>query len=149
MIKWFRQEHPASCVAACVRMVLTTFGQKHEETEIRQMLGNPRFGLTLTQAERILRENGAIVELHGDWNIDDLRDCLREGNFPIVGIERSYFGHPSAAHAVVVTKISNLKVEFLDSLADEKPQITNVDTFMSAWYVSGQEALIILSSPFE
>ncbi len=148
-IKWFRQQHPASCVAACVRMVLTNFGQHREESEIRQMLGNPRFGLTLTQAARRLQENGAIIEWHDDWSIDDLRDTLREGNFPIVGIERSYFGHPSAAHAVVVTKIGNQKIEFLDPLADEHSQITNADNFMSAWYVSGQETLVILNSPFE
>ena len=91
MIEWFAQEHPASCVSACLRMVLTAFGQSRKESEIRVLLGNPRFGLTLRQAVHKLVENGAFAEHHKDWNADDLRDCLREGNFPVVGVERRFF----------------------------------------------------------
>ncbi len=105
MITWFRQEHSASCVAACVRMVLSGLGQTIEESRIRELLGNPRFGLTLTQAARKLVEIGAVAEWQDDWNLDDLRDSVRDGNFPIVGIERRFFGHPSAAHAVVVIAV--------------------------------------------
>jgi peptidase C39-like protein len=42
MIQWFAQEHPAACVAACLRMVLSGFGPRCTEQEIRELLGNPR-----------------------------------------------------------------------------------------------------------
>ncbi len=146
MIKWFAQEHPASCVAACVRMVLTAFGQEFEEVTIRSLLGNPRFGLTLTQATQKMLENGVIAEWRGDWSCDDLRDCLRQGNFPIVGIERRFFGYPSATHAVVLLALAADKVQYFDSLTENKPQITHRENFESSWENAGREVLII-SSP--
>lgn len=150
MIAWFRQEHPASCVAACVRMVLSGFGQMLEESRIREILGNPRFGLTLTQAARKLLEIGAVAEWHDDWNLDDLRDSVRDGNFPIVGVERRFFGHKSATHAVVVIAVRSTEIEFLDSLSDSpEPNKATRETFLSAWESAGHEALILHDSRAE
>ena len=145
MINWYAQEHPSSCVAACVRMVLTTFEQHHQEKDIRQLLGNPRFGLTMKQAANKLNGAGTVTHWQEQWGIDDLRDCLRESNYPIVGVERRFFGHPSAAHAVVLTSIKSDVVEMLDPLAGPEIQITQVETFTSAWHSAGQEALVIIS----
>jgi ABC-type bacteriocin/lantibiotic exporter with double-glycine peptidase domain len=128
-----------------VRIVLSGFEQTLEESRIRQLLGNPRFGLTLSQAKKKLLEIGAVAEWHDDWSLDDLRDALREGNFPIVGVERRFFGHQSAAHAVVITNVQSAKIEFLDPLAD-KPQKTQPETFTTAWETTGREVLILLSS---
>lgn len=146
MIRWFGQEHPASCVAACVRIALTAFDQQFEEIQIRRVLGNPRFGLTLSQAVDALTENGALAERHAGWNFDDLRDSVRAGNFPIVGVERRFFGHQSATHAVVLLAVKVDVVEFFDSLADERPQTSTRDTFESAWRSAGGEVLILHSS---
>ncbi len=126
-------------------MVLTTFGQKYEESEIRALLGNPRFGLTLSQAVHKLVENGAFAEHHQDWNTDDLRDCLREGSFPIVGVERRFFGHPSATHAIVLISIKADSVEFLDPLANHTPQLISRETFETAWHSAGREVLVLQS----
>src|SRR4051794_31935872 len=116
MIAWFKQEHPASCVAACLRMVLTGFGQQRAEVEIRRLLGNPRFGVTLRRAVIKLVEAEAIAEFHDDWGIDDLRDCLRAGWYPIVEVERRFFGHPDASHAVAIVEIRGLEVMVSDPL---------------------------------
>ncbi len=128
-------------------MVLTAFRQEREESGIRLLLGNPLFGLTLTQAAQKLVENGAFAERREDWNTDDLRDCLREGSFPIVGVERRFFGHPSATHAVVLLSVKTDSVEFFDSLANDKPQITSRENFETAWHSAGREVLV-LQSPF-
>jgi ABC-type bacteriocin/lantibiotic exporter with double-glycine peptidase domain len=145
MILWFAQEHPASCVAACLRMVLASFGQQRSESEIRHLLGNPRFGITLTQAADRLLAAGAVAQWHTDWGVDDLRACLRHGDYPIVGIERRFFGYPSATHAVVVTTVRNADVEMLDPLLGPAPHVTQLDTFATAWQSAGQEALALLS----
>jgi hypothetical protein len=86
MIQWFSQEHPASCVAACLRMVLSGFGTFVTEVEIRRRLGNPRYGLTLEEAAIKLSDSGAVAEWHDNWGLDDIRECIRGGNYPIVGI---------------------------------------------------------------
>jgi len=147
MIQWFAQEHPASCVAACLRMVLSSFGTFVTEEEIRRRLGNPRYGLTLEEAAARLSEAGAVAEWHADRGLDDLRGCIRNGNYPIVGVERRYFGHPSAAHAVVVVDVRATEIEMLDPLLGPAPRVTLIDTFAAAWRNAGQEVLI-LNTPF-
>jgi ABC-type bacteriocin/lantibiotic exporter with double-glycine peptidase domain len=147
MIEWFAQEHPASCVAACLRMVFSSFGTLFTEAEIRQMLGNPRYGLTLRDARDKLLESGALAEWHSDWGSDDLRDCVRDGSFPIVGVERRFFGHPSAAHAVVVVSVRAGEIEFLDPLQTAAPCLTSFETFVAAWRHAGQEVLLLATPP--
>jgi hypothetical protein len=126
-------------------MVLASFGQHHPESDIRRWLGNPRFGITLTQTADRLRAAGAVTQWHTDWGLDDVRDCLRDGAYPIVGIERRFFGHPSATHAVVLTAVQSVEVEMLDPLLGPTPQISHVTTFAAAWRSAGQEALVLLS----
>jgi len=147
MIQWFAQEHPASCIAACLRMVLSSFGVQSTEQEIRQTLGNPRSGLTLGEAAAKLSERGAVAEWHSDWGLDDLRDCVRGGGYPIVGIERRYFGHASAAHAVVVVDMRATEIEMLDPLLSPQPLVSLIETFAAAWSTAGQEVLILVT-PF-
>jgi ABC-type bacteriocin/lantibiotic exporter with double-glycine peptidase domain len=146
MIQWFPQEHPASCIAACLRMALSSFGAQYTEQEIRQMLGNPRYGLTLEQAADKLSERGALAEWPPDWGLDDLRDCVRGGNYPIAGIERHYFGHASAAHAIVVVDVRVTEVEILDPLLGPQPHVSLIETFAAAWRGAGQEVLILVTS---
>ena len=50
MLTWYGQEQPTSCVAACVRMVLTGFGVMGTEGQARTLFGRPRLGITLTAA---------------------------------------------------------------------------------------------------
>lgn len=146
MIQWFAQEHPASCVAACLRMTLSDFGAPCTEPEIRQLLGNPPYGLTLQQAAVKLSERGAVAEWHADWGVDDLRDSVRDGSYPIVGVERRYFGHASAAHAVVVVAVRATEIELLDPLLGPAPRVSLIETFADAWHTAGQEALILTTS---
>lgn len=147
MIQWFAQEHPASCIAACLRMTLSGFGTLCTEPEIRQLLGNPRYGLTLEQAAVKLAAHGALAEWHADWGLDDLRDSVRNGIYPIVGVERRYFGHASAAHAVVVVDVRATEIEMLDPLLGSAPCVSRIETFAAAWRNAGQEALLLVA-PF-
>lgn len=145
MIVWYQQEHQASCVAACLRMVLSAFGQHLPEAEIRWVLGNPRFGLTLGNAVFRLIEANAIAEYQSDWGLDDLRDGIRDGNFPIVGVERRFFGYASAAHAIVLTTIHSAEVVAFDPLLGPEPQVYQLSTFERAWKSAGKETLILQS----
>jgi len=125
-------------------MVLTSFGQHLAESAIRRVLGNPRFDITLTHAADRLLAACAIAQWYADWGLDDLRDCLRDGLYPIVGIERRFFGHPSATHAVVLTAVHMAEVDMLDPLLGPAPHMTHGTTFAAAWRSAGQEALVLL-----
>jgi hypothetical protein len=70
---------------------------------------------------------------------------VRHGAYPIVGIERRFFGHSSATHAVVITAVHSGIVETLDPLNGPARQISQIVTFVTAWRSAGQEALVLLS----
>ena len=85
MLVWYAQEHPTSCVAACVRMILTSFGEDWTEAQVRGVLGRPRLGITLTAAHARLMHAGARATLHDDWSLDDLREALGPKPLPYRG----------------------------------------------------------------
>jgi len=145
MITWFPQQQRASCVAACVRMVLTGFGQQLPEAQVRQILQVSPLGVTLPKAQRRLLQYKVRAELHEDWSWLDLRDCLRAGWHPIVGVERRFWGHPDASHAVVVIGASNQTIRVFDPLGTAQAEVFNSTTFEQSWRSAGQQALVIQS----
>ena len=147
MIVWHDQEHPSSCVAACVRMVLASLGQAWTEAQVRQVIGHSRLGVALIGAHAGLVQAGATAEFHDDWNLADLRDSLRRHQYPIVGVERHLLGYQPASHAVVLVTVGSDAVEALDPLVGPEPQRYGASSFELAWKLSGQEALILESPP--
>src|SRR5262245_2164269 len=101
MLTWCPQELISSCVAACVRMVLNELGDSCDESQVRQLIGHTRSGVSLVAAQARLAGAGAAVRWHADWNLTDLRDALRAGHYPIVGVERHLLGYQRAFHAVI------------------------------------------------
>lgn len=146
MINWYRQEQHASCVAACVRMVLSGFGQALTERQIRRTLGQSPAGLSLEKACQRIQRIGAQAAWHEDWGLIDLRDCLRDGWYPIVGIERRFFGHADVLHAVILLEISSQSVSVFDPLGSAQVEIFKLQTFELAWNSAGHQALVITSS---
>ena len=145
MINWFPQQQRATCVAACVRMVLTGFGQTLTEQQVCQMLRLSPAGTTLPKAYWQLRRRNVVVGLHEDWNLIDLRDCLRAGWYPIVGIERRLLGHPDASHAIVLVKVSSQMVKAFDPLGTVQAETIGIETFEQAWQSAGHQSLVIQS----
>lgn len=146
-LKWFPQEFTSSCVAACVRMVFHHLNDQREEAEIRQLIGYTRFGVSLAAAQARLVHHGTIAEWRDDWNLTDLRDALRAGQYPIVGVERHMLGYPRAFHAVVVVQVSSTTVDVLDPLDGPMPRQYGYNTFTEAWELAGREALLIETPP--
>jgi ABC-type bacteriocin/lantibiotic exporter with double-glycine peptidase domain len=144
---WYAQEHLTSCVAACVRMVLTDFHDTRTEAQIRRLLGRPRLGITLTAAHARLVQAGAQAALHHDWSLDDLREALGRSHYPIVGVERHPLGYPPASHAIVLGSITSRRVQAFDALDGPQPQHYSLRAFELAWRLSGHEALIIEAPP--
>lgn len=128
-------------------MVLTSFDQSLTESQLRRLLAHSAFGLSLGKAQQQLWQHSVNAELHEDWGLLDLRDCLRAGWYPIVGVERRLFGHRDAFHALVLVGISSQAVEALDPLGSSAPETFGLETFERAWDSAGHQALVI-RSPF-
>jgi hypothetical protein len=147
MLTWYAQELPSSCVSACVRMVLGGLGQYLAEPPVRRLLGHAALGISLVIAQTRLAQAGADAAWHEAWNLDDLRDAVRQGRHPIVGVERQPLGYPRAFHALVVVSVTSATVTVLDPLDGPEPRDYGSAAFMLAWELAGREALVIATSP--
>ena len=147
MLVWSAQELQSSCVAACVRMVLEGLGVPVAEAWVRRLIGHTRLGASLTVAQMKLSNAGAMAQQHENWNLDDLRDALRAGYHPIVGVERHLLGYPRAFHAVVLVDITSTAVSALDPLDGPEPRRYGEAAFVSAWEMAGREVLVIETLP--
>jgi ABC-type bacteriocin/lantibiotic exporter with double-glycine peptidase domain len=141
----YQQEQPASCVAACVRMVLAAFGHTLAEENIRNCCGQTALGLRLIDVPKGLSDLPVIATVHTDWGLDDLRDEIRQLKYPIVGIDLRPIDGRFAYHAVVVVKIESNKVTAHDPEPGQGVREFNPATFMAAWKGANQQVLMILA----
>jgi len=148
MLVWYAQEWPSSCVAACVRMVLGGLGAQASEAQVRRLIGHTRLGASLAVAQRQLRAAGATALWHEEWSVDDLRDTVRAGYHPIVGVERHLLGYARAFHAVVLVEVTSATVTMLDPLDGPEPRRYGGVAFIAAWEMAGHETLVIEAAPF-
>lgn len=147
MLVWYAQELQSSCVAACIRMVLGGLGVQVAEAQVRYLIGHTRLGTSLAMAQMQMSKAGATVLLHEDWSLDDLRDSLRIGHHPIVGVERHLLGYPRAFHAIVLVEVTSVAVTILDPLEGPAPHRYRIAAFVAAWDLAGREALVIEAAP--
>jgi ABC-type bacteriocin/lantibiotic exporter with double-glycine peptidase domain len=147
MLTWFARELSSSCVSACIRIALTSFGVTASEEHVRRLLRHDKYGLSLAVAQSRLASAGAIAFFHIDWNRDDLRDELRQGRCPIVGVERHLLGYPPASHAIVLVGLSSDGVEALDPMNEPQARTFGLSAFEQAWTLANREALVIQSPP--
>ena len=128
MLPLFPQELPTSCVAACVRMVLTSLGHRLSETDIRHRCGHRALGMRLNQVASGLEDLPLDVQHQLDSGLDDLADAVRAGVFPIVGIDLRPVDGIFAFYSVVVN-ISTDQVVVHDPLHDEGPRRIGISAF--------------------
>lgn len=147
MLPIHEQEQPASCVAACVRMVLESKALRFTEEEIRRRCKQPIVGLSLTDVPKGLSDLPVIVTVYNNWGLDDLRDEVRQENYPIVGIDLRPVDGRFAYHAVVVTKIESNKITIHDPEPGRGVRELNFTTFLAAWKGAKQQVLMILTKP--
>ncbi len=147
MLPLFPQELPTSCVAACVRMVLTSLGHRLNETDIRHRCGHTALGMRLNQVASGLEDLPIDVQHQLDWGLDDLADAVHADAFPIVGIDLRPVDGTFAFHAVVIVNISTDQVVVHDPLHDEGPRPIGISAFEAAWSAADREAVIIRRRP--
>jgi len=128
-------------------MVLCGFGLNCSEADVRRLIGSSHLGVSLAMAYTRLVEEGAKMELHSDWNIDDLRDASRAGLAPIVGVERYPLGYASSFHAIVLVNLGRTTVTAFDPLEGPGTRDYGPRAFELAWEMAGREVLVIEQPP--
>lgn len=115
---WYRQELDESCLPACLRMVLAGHGVHLSEKRLRKLCGcQPGFGTHSSEVVRAAQALGFTrsVETYR-LSLHDLRDTIRSGVFPIVGVNLYELRGSWSPHALVVVGVKARSVEVNDPL---------------------------------
>lgn len=139
---FYTQEKNSSCLPACLRMVLAAYGVKFSERELRRRTGwQEQFGTSSTALVEAAKALGFVDsrETFG-LRLYDLRDALRAGIYPIVGIGLEPYGH-QGQHAQVVVRVTSHGVGIHDPLLGRLTP--NLLTFETAWQSTDFLAVLI------
>ncbi len=137
---FFNQELKYSCVPACLRMVLASFGLNLTEPELREMCDCTVFGTDALKAVDAVRRLGFANSVKHNLQFSELRTLVENGHFPIAYVNLEPIDVFDDEHALVVTQISDVAVSVHDPLRGERE--IPIESFLSAWRI--QRNLIIL-----
>ncbi|HXF41328.1 MAG TPA: cysteine peptidase family C39 domain-containing protein [Blastocatellia bacterium] len=139
---FYAQEKDSSCLAACLRMVLAAYGVVHSEGHLRDLCEwTPQRSISSTAAVAAARALGFIhTREEYDLRLHDLRDALRSGLFPIVGVDLRVYGQ-SGQHAQVLVSLTSRGVLINDPLMGQLT--TGLLVFEQAWSESDFLTIII------
>lgn len=138
-----RQQQPYTCLPACIKAVLASYGVLVEEEAVARACQTTPAGTVAGSALngiRTLGYEGALVE---EGTMGFLLSSLADGQPVIVfvdGAELPYAG--GGAHAVVVCGYEVGKVICMDPALGETVEL-NLLTFLRAWTGLGCEGLLV------
>lgn len=138
---FYKQEKDNSCLPTCLRMVLAARTVFLSEQQVRELCGwHPQYSTTSTGVVAAARALG-FLQSSEDYGLrlHDLRDALRRGIFPIVGVDLQPYGS-LGQHAQVVVSVSTRGVILQDPLLGQFT--ASLFVFEQAW--SGSDFLTIL-----
>lgn len=136
-----RQETPYSCVPACVRMVLASFGRELSEAALRALCDCTPFGTEALKAVDAVRQLGFPATGKHTLSLDELEAQVRQGLYPIVFVNTLPIDGITDGHALVVVGIEQTDVAVYDPLHGERhlPRAT----FASAWAILHNLTILI------
>lgn len=101
-LPFYPQKTPDSCVPACLRMVLASFGQMLTEAELCRMCDSTIFGIDAFRAIEAVRKLGFWGSRKCNLSIAELDELVRDGFFPIVYVNLMPIDQTLGTHAMVV-----------------------------------------------
>src|SRR5438067_13369926 len=136
-----KQETPSSCVPACLRMVLSSFGLDVAESELRTLCDCTAFGTDALKAVAAARRLGFARTAKHTLSAAELAAQVGQSSYPIVFVNTLPIDGIKGEHALVVLEISETGVAVYDPLLGERtlPRAT----FAAAWAMMCNLAILI------
>lgn len=108
------QETDYSCAAACLRMVLVSFGIIKTEAELRALCDCTPYGTAAFELARAAQSLGLVNTRKFSLEITDLQGFIEQGRFPIIYTATYPHGFVPEVHALVVLAVSAAEVLVID-----------------------------------
>ncbi|MBI4770970.1 MAG: C39 family peptidase [Chloroflexi bacterium] len=140
-VPFFWQETESSCTVACLRMVLAHFGTAMDEAVLRECCRNTGTGTRADDAAACARRYGFRAEHLRRNRIEDLRDWLAGGYYPIALLNLFPLTAHWVLHAVVVIALDAERVTYLDPARGRRAD--SLVAFEQAWQMNLARVLLI------
>lgn len=132
-----KQETPYSCMPACLRMVMASFGIFVEEDELRNRAYTTLWGTSIMDAPRCAMQYGFQAHVERG-NAQLLQDWLTEGLLPIFVIRLKPYGK----HAIVIERFDQDEITFADPV-DGQRHADSAQAILGVWQDADGEVLLI------
>lgn len=111
----YQQETEYSCAPACLKMVLESLGITKDESDVRALCDCTFSGTDALSLVDAARELGFSGTRKYSLTLDELKEVLEEGQYPIVYIRAELsLGQMAQPHTVVVEAINSKGVHLHD-----------------------------------
>lgn len=129
----FQQSRPYTCVAACLRSVLSALGSDYPEDELARACHTEATGATLRDASTAARSLGFTALYMPEATFDVLTGWLEQGVPIIVGVAADELAYgASGGHAMVVCGMEEGEVVTVDPAIGGQRRLA-LDAFLRAW----------------
>lgn len=129
----YPQSRDGACLPACVRMVLTTFGEQRSEAAWAKRLGSYEYG---TPSSRVTRLASRRYEVeYRSFSLVELKNKLEQGLYPIVFVYAGFLDWADfeGFHALVLVEITEDSVWLHDPSLATGPTQLSIDGFLLTW----------------
>ena len=137
-----KQETNYSCVPACLRMVLGSFGLDLAESELRALCDCTAFGTDALKAVDAARQLGFPHTAKYNLLPDELEALVKDGHYPIAFLGLAPIDGFDEQHAMVVIEMSESAVVVYDPLYGERTLPR--DIFQTAWALQLHLTILVL-----
>lgn len=140
----FQQSRPYTCVAACLRVVLSALGADCPEDDLARACDTDPSGATLSDAANAVRSLGFNALFLPEATFEVLSEWLQRGVPMIVGIAVDDLVHGvTGGHAVVVCGIEEGQVIVVDPGIGAERRL-ELETFLRVWRRRNNRGLVVL-----
>ena len=143
-LPFFKKETPYSCVPACLRIVLSHFGIEASEDELRLRSLTSLWGTNASDAIACVKSFGLQAEEVREATVENLREWLNHGLFPILLIDPRPIRGEVGRHAIVTEGISENQLLYLDPLTGRR--VLGLHVIEQAWRLNHYRVILISPS---
>jgi len=139
----FLQEKNATCLPACLRIVLHYFGVDMSEESLAETCQTNREGTSIEMAAQAMRlQNFEALELN-DTDLFTLVEHIVKSQPVIVALDVGLLPYgETGMHAVVICGFANNEVQYIDPALGQEISL-DLLTFFKAWDSLGRSGLVI------
>jgi ABC-type bacteriocin/lantibiotic exporter with double-glycine peptidase domain len=139
----FSQSRPYTCVAACLRSVLSALGSEYSEEELAEACRTEPAGARLRDAATGARSLGFEALFLVGATFETLLGWLERDVPMIVSVAADELAYGAkGGHALVVCGIEQGEVLAIDPAIGSERRLP-LDTFLAAWHRRGNRALVV------